>query len=419
MTTPQAITSEIQKLEPSAIVELFELDATSMGGDVQRFHGGTNGLLQPVVWQGNSYQPFPIQASGFDYSGNGQMPRPKVTVANISGAISLLVMEYDDLLGAKLTRKRTLVKYLDEVNFPARRNLFLQSADVSVATWTKTNTAAAGSAILSPIGDMTAAKVTENTTASSTHFVSQNVTLATGTQYVVSVFAKAAERRYVSFYSPAGGPFASIQQATFDLIGGAVTASSGVTAAGIVAGPDGWMRCWVTTAATIAAGSRNMRFYLRNGPGAVASYAGTIGSGAYFWGAQVEAGTALTDHQPVGATWSQNPTADPAAAFPDDIYFVDRKSAETRDAVEFELASSFDVAGVQLPRRQIIQNVCIWKYRGAECGYTGTSYFNAVDQPVGSAGLDVCGKRLSSCKARFGANAPLPFGSFPSAGLIR
>ena len=235
MTTPQTITSEIQKLEPSAIIELFVLDATAIGSDVFRFHAGTNGLRQNLVWQGNTYMPFPVQASGFDMSGNGQLPRPKLVMANVTGAITLLVLQYEDLLGAKITRKRTLAKYLDAVNFPD----------------------------------------------------------------------------------------------------------------------------------------------------------------------------------------SINPEADPEAEFAEDVFFIDRKVTENRDVVEFELAAAFDVAGVQLPRRQIIQNVCVWRYRGGECGYTGTNYYDANDQPVGSSGLDVCGKRLSSCEARFGANNPLPFGSFPAAGLTR
>ena len=89
------------------------------------------------------------------------------------------------------------------------------------------------------------------------------------------------------------------------------------------------------------------------------------------------------------------------------------------EVVEFELAASFDLEGVALPRRQIVQNVCPWTYRGAECGYTGLSYFNGNDAAVTSAAQDACGKRLSSCKKRFGANAELPFGGFPAAGLIR
>jgi len=38
---------------------------------------------------------------------------------------------------------------------------------------------------------------------------------------------------------------------------------------------------------------------------------------------------------------------------------------------------------------------------------------------VGGSGQDVCGKRLSSCQARFGQHAELSFGGFPAAGLIR
>ena len=109
--------------------------------------------------------------------------------------------------------------------------------------------------------------------------------------------------------------------------------------------------------------------------------------------------------------------ADPNARFPTEIWYVDRKSNENRDLVEFELASKFDLAGVMLPQRQIIANVCQWKYRGAECGYTGSNYWNVNDQPVGTLAADVCGKRVESCKLRFGATAELPFGSYPGAGL--
>lgn len=111
--------------------------------------------------------------------------------------------------------------------------------------------------------------------------------------------------------------------------------------------------------------------------------------------------------------------ADPNARFPTEIWYVDRKSNENRDLVEFELASKFDLAGVMLPQRQIIANVCQWKYRGAECGYTGSNYWNSNDQVVGTLAADVCGKRVESCKLRFGATAELPFGSYPGAGLVQ
>jgi len=233
MTLNASLTAELYKLEPSAIIELFVLDATSLGGSVFRFHNGTNQLSHNIVWQGNTYVRIPIEVNGFEFSGEAQFPRPKMRISNALSAITTILSSYGDLLGAKLTRKRTLKKFLDAVNF----------------------------------------------------------------------------------------------------------------------------------------------------------------------------------------TGGVNATEDTTAEFVDDVYFIDRKTLEDRDVVEFELASACELAGVFLPRRQIIQNTCIWAYRGTECGYSGTSYYDFLDNAVGSAGLDVCGKRLTSCKLRFGSNNPLPFGGFPSAGL--
>ena len=71
---------------------------------------------------------------------------------------------------------------------------------------------------------------------------------------------------------------------------------------------------------------------------------------------------------------------------------------------------------MRAPKRQCIQNICQWVYRSTECGYTGTNYWTANDEAVTSASSDRCGKRLSSCKLRFGATAELPYGSFPGIG---
>ena len=45
-------------------------------------------------------------------------------------------------------------------------------------------------------------------------------------------------------------------------------------------------------------------------------------------------------------------TPDPTAEFPKEIYKIDRKSAENRDVVQFELAAAIDMAGVRAPQRQ-------------------------------------------------------------------
>lgn len=321
MTVP---VSDLQSIAPSAIIELFELQlnvAQHGVADIYRFHAGTslnsNGEL---VWAGNGYMRFPIEADGFAYEGKGTLPRPRIRCSNIMGTITALLLSLPKgLEGAKVTRIRTLARYIDAVNFPGNVN---------------------------PYG-----------------------------------------------------------------------------------------------------------------------------------------------------------TPDPTAEFPREIFYVDRKSAETRDVVEFELAAAFDLAGVRAPKRQCISNICQWIYRSAECGYdpagpaarplrehyaafgyaegrninstgqfnatyylatyadvaavytlatanqhfrnygvwegrSGNAggqfnasyylstypdlnvivYFNESDQGVSSSSLDVCGKRLSSCRARFGATAELSFGSFPGIG---
>jgi lambda family phage minor tail protein L len=218
------IIDDLQGISPSAIIELFELELNQEQHGVNAtyyYHSGTNLKDNTaVVWNGISYTPLPIIAEGFEYSGAGQLPRPRLRVANLSGVVSGLIATLPSgIEGAKVTRVRTLARYIDAVNFPGN----------------------------------------------------------------------------VSPYSP-----------------------------------------------------------------------------------------------------------DPTAEWPREVYFIDRKANETRDVIEFELAAIFDIAGVRAPKRQCVANVCQWKYRSPECGYTGNAYFDAQDRPVGSLEFDVCGKRLNSCSLRFG-----------------
>lgn len=118
------ITLDIQKLDPGSIVELFELDATSIEGPVQRFHGYPESGT--IYWQGEEYEPWAIEATGFARTSEGKQPLPTLTVGNIGldesgdpvpGVISALCLAYGDLVGARVVRHRTLVKYLDAENF--------------------------------------------------------------------------------------------------------------------------------------------------------------------------------------------------------------------------------------------------------------------------------------------------------------
>ena len=126
--------SDLQKINPSSIIELFTLtlDSALHGATtVYRFHSGTNlNANGNIIWAGNEYLKFPIQASGFAYK-RGQLPRPTITISNMGtpsiSAILLTVNETtagNDLGGAKVVRIRTLAKFLDAANFSGATNPF-------------------------------------------------------------------------------------------------------------------------------------------------------------------------------------------------------------------------------------------------------------------------------------------------------
>ncbi|MBC8638264.1 phage minor tail protein L [Caballeronia sp. EK] len=228
-----SVKGDIQGLSPSAEIELFTLDLVRYNEPALHFHAGTNKLESDVVWQGVTYQRYPVQVSGFEWKGQGTLPRPHFAASNVTGIISALCRLYSDLVGCPVIRKRTLMRYLDEVNFP-------------------------------------------------------------------------------------------------------------------------------------------------NG----------------------------------------NPFANPNDGFPDDVFYVNQKLRESLDTIEFELATAFDTEGKLLPGRQVICNSCPWAYRGDGCGYAGPPVADINDNSTADPTQDKCGKRLKSCKLRFGAGW-MTFGGFPGAGQYR
>jgi len=123
------ISEDIQRLAPGNLIELYILDMSAIGADILHFHPGTNGLNSSITWQGVVYVPFPMEITGFEASSKGTLPRPMARVSNTAGLIGAYCRTYEDLVGAKLTRKRTFAKYLDAVNFSGSVNL---TADPSV-----------------------------------------------------------------------------------------------------------------------------------------------------------------------------------------------------------------------------------------------------------------------------------------------
>tara|TARA_R100000664_G_C2759846_1_gene150104 strand:+ start:936 stop:1820 length:885 start_codon:yes stop_codon:yes gene_type:complete len=80
-----------------------------------------NGQLR---FNNQDYEMLPIKAEGFEYDGSQkEAARPKISIANVFGLVTSILSSVNtvssgiDLTGAKVTRIRTLAKYIDPVNF--------------------------------------------------------------------------------------------------------------------------------------------------------------------------------------------------------------------------------------------------------------------------------------------------------------
>jgi len=123
---------DLSVINPSSIIELYKLQlyASIHGSNTTyRFHNGANmNSNGEVLWGGEAYQRFPIEASGFEYRGEGTLPRPTLRVSNLLGTLTSIfdtvneTTPYNDLQQARFTRIRTMAKYIDAANFTGGSN---------------------------------------------------------------------------------------------------------------------------------------------------------------------------------------------------------------------------------------------------------------------------------------------------------
>ena len=126
-----AVFSDLQPINPSAIIELFTLQlvpALHDSSTIYRFHAGSNlNANGEIIWAGNAYQRLPVEATGFAYE-RGKIPRPKLIVSNATSFVSAILLAVNkitagnDLTGAKFTRIRTFAKFIDAANFAGGTN---------------------------------------------------------------------------------------------------------------------------------------------------------------------------------------------------------------------------------------------------------------------------------------------------------
>ncbi len=122
------IFEELLNSSPFAVIELFELELfEKIHGSSEQyyFYNGVNKKDTPgsIIFNGNAYTGIAIEADGFEFKGDGTLPRPTVRVSNVLGSMSALMLGVNvfnfgnDLNGAKFTRIRTLSRFLDAANW--------------------------------------------------------------------------------------------------------------------------------------------------------------------------------------------------------------------------------------------------------------------------------------------------------------
>lgn len=130
MGAPSPLLAELKNSNPTAILEFYHLDLTPMKEYYNLpddhlhwfFHPGTNEIETNIIWGGIEYLRFPIKMDEPKLTTQGELPRPKITMSNVGGAMAPFLQLRDDLVGAWFSRDRTFVKFIDGVNFPSGEN---------------------------------------------------------------------------------------------------------------------------------------------------------------------------------------------------------------------------------------------------------------------------------------------------------
>lgn len=108
---------EATTLTPSALLSLYQLDTTPVGGPMYHFTTETRAGVM-VSFGGIDYFAVPVRITGMSMSGSGPIQTPTLSIGNTDGFIQEIVNSFGNLEGSILTRIRVFARHLDGAEDP-------------------------------------------------------------------------------------------------------------------------------------------------------------------------------------------------------------------------------------------------------------------------------------------------------------
>jgi lambda family phage minor tail protein L len=112
------ITKAVFDMEPTAVIDFYRIypNTVTKPKSYLNVHNGSV-FGGGVYWQGELYSPIPMEVEGFSINSSGKPNRPIIRISNKDLLLTNLLSNNEDFKNAKVERRRTFLKFLDDDNF--------------------------------------------------------------------------------------------------------------------------------------------------------------------------------------------------------------------------------------------------------------------------------------------------------------